>query len=578
MRVELNYENIYQIILELEKYFEEVMIMKNVIIQTKGKIASSNSGQAIDSLIENLDDNAKDYAVVLDFVDELIRNTKQYFNDIEGCVRPINESTNIVFDERNVFNQIQKIEKDTLGHGTVFNGGLYNVMDSLSDVPYSECFESDDVLKFQTNEWIMRDLRNMLESGQQVLKEDILNMKKNHSSLKELEELDEYYARRLVNIPSKEYEKLDYEKPVSGDIEINIDYEGMGLDLTPEERAEVEKEISDNVYELAYLGWSKEEIEAYLGTLISGDIGDGSYASYLKSVRNKNKESQTVGSDVFNSMLDAGGSSSDKKLEIVKTYYDLGLPQSKHLSDPSNQYYDLINGIVQTSSVFGNIEDTPSDMQYFVHTTLRKSLNDNVIGGYPTGQDGLETMFLDGWIIPGAPDPAQILHYSRYHQLGDEFTLSDGRVYNPKYNIKVVSENKKFERIYNTELGMFLDEIVTDRNYKKDLTKAGVGVVTNAETYNYGYPDEHTKYDVNPYNEWGTDYRDDYEKDDDDLKKSNLEENYNNGYKDYIEENSDTSYVNMQKEANDVVDIYNKATEYYGEPGLPNDRDNGTIV
>lgn len=215
------------------------------------------------------------------------------------------------------------------------------------------------------------------------------------------------------------------------------------------------------------------------------------------------------------------------------------------------EIFELINGAVLNSKVFEDLGSEPTDLQNFIHYTLRMELNSIGIAQYSGGEDGLRKMFADGWTIAGGSDFDEILRSSRYHAIGDVMTLSNGKDYNPKFNIKVLSKDKTFERIYNTELGMFLDEIYLE--FPEDFNNNGIGISSNIETYNYGYPNNHGPVDVRPYNAFGTKPGDDTELKDDELKKFTRDSE--TPYSDYI---NDINLYESMVDAAELVVVINK--------------------
>ncbi len=307
--------------------------------------------------------------------------------------------------------------------------------------------------------------------------------------------------------------------------------------------------IVEYIDELTKLGWNVDEIDVFLNS-----FGDEKEAGFMF------EQSKVFGSELFNKMLEVNlQNTAEHKIDLIKNYFDLNFSKSIDLTNQHNELYDIINNIIINSNIFLNLGEVPTKLQYFVHRTLRKALNDNVISQY---NDGIEKMFADGWFIEKS-FVITILSFSRYHQIGHAITLNDCNIYDPKFNIKILSKDKKFERIYNMKLKMFLDEIVT--KYDGDLTQAGVGVVTNAETYNYGYSVKlgHRLYDINPYNKWGTDY---YQYEDDGTKenqlgrKIRLKDMKNCKYKTYLKKYfPDVDYTELKQSVKELLKVYKKS-------------------
>ncbi len=267
--------------------------------------------------------------------------------------------------------------------------------------------------------------------------------------------------------------------------------------------------IEENVDKLLNLGWDEKEVEVFLMELNDCCIRTDLCGIHQRKLSILISESRVIGSDLFNKMFMTNMvNRGDEKLKVLHTYYDLRLPKSPNLNNRENAYYGLVNKAVANSTIFDkkkvkvNIE--PTSLQYFTHTILRRELNNNIISGYHGGKRGLKEMFVDGWSLC-ATNIKDIIRKSRYHQIGDIIEFEDGKLYNPKYNLKLLSNNSNFERIYNAGLELFLDEIVLE--YAKELNAAGVGTITNLETYNYGKGKIfHRKYDVNTFDIWGSDY------------------------------------------------------------------------
>lgn len=251
-----------------------------------------------------------------------------------------------------------------------------------------------------------------------------------------------------------------------------------------------------------------------------------------------------------------------QKLEHLFDSYNRGQFEVPNYNDEYDNYCLNINKLVRDSEIFKTIDKEPTPLQYFVHTTLRFMLNDKVIEkyskrNYECGKDELVAMFNDGWKINGIRlGVDEVLRASRYHAIGNKVGLNDGKIYNPKYNVKLNSSNKIFERIYNVELQLFLDQIRV--KYKKDFLK--IGNSTNIETYNYGGLSGHGKLDVMTYNAWGNDYYDGLEDsgvimNTDKTVIATLVGLNSKQYCNYLNNHYDTNYLDMKSKCETIIEI-----------------------
>lgn len=225
-----------------------------------------------------------------------------------------------------------------------------------------------------------------------------------------------------------------------------------------------------------------------------------------------------IGSPLFTMLFEASKQKPVKKLELVYDHYTTYKKWSSKLT-PESSFFDMMNASINSSNLFASSPNQGSkeaNIVEFYHYDMRHYLNEQgafaPYEDYPNDQKRLQAMRADGWrLVNEGTQPEIIIQNSRYHAMlpegyrdVNEFKLKHG--YDPTKNVKLLSKDKKFERIYNVELGRFVDVepyTVTPHNVSNyEQQDPFRNTANNMPTYNYGYPENHKKSDVEPFNKY----------------------------------------------------------------------------
>lgn len=518
MAIRINYDQLEDEVIYLKS---RKMELKNllVVVENIGKsISESNSGEAINTLLNKLSNYEKNITKAMDGVQVLIRTIEDYSFEMDQYVKATTRTVTVTVDASDVLKNIEDIERDSVKDGWFSDGNLQNAKDVLKEDPFSMDYDPTEYNEgvYRNNKRILEESAELIENSKNVFYENIEAMRSEQRKLQDFEDCDTEYANLLKN----RLEDLDLSKAYSKESKAikNINEfsaTSLKLNISREEEKKIEAQMNKQIMEFKALGWSNAQIAKYMDEVYKKIQPNHTYEEIMTVLRKANADAKTIGSDLFVAMFDAeplNENSATRKLKILKSYYECGYKMAEGLKE-SDPFYKSVNDAVIASKVFKEIGPAPTEFQYFISTTLNQLLNNSIISAESyKGKEGLSAMFNEGWQISGYDkkdeDFGETLRTSRYHAIGNPITLPNGAIYDPRYNIKILSPDKKFERIYNTELGLFLDEIYT--TYPDVKNQAGGS--TNIATYNYGYKNktgadyEHVDVDVNTYNAWGNDY------------------------------------------------------------------------
>ncbi|MFV0556689.1 MAG: hypothetical protein ACK5LM_06285 [Lactovum sp.] len=322
------------------------------------------------------------------------------------------------------------------------------------------------------------------------------------------------------------------------------------LNLAEEERNLLDQQIKIKIRYLIRIGWSNEAIAIFLFEINKNFQECSDYKEAKDSIEEVNNELHIIGSYLFTEMLESDTGKAIEKIKLIQMSLDLEDGINKNLREES-KFFDLINSIVvqavEDGDLYQDLNSRPGVMDYFVLTTLNQLLNNLILDNYKVATSYehsiLDIMFENDWQLCNHSSQNGLLNSSRYHAIGEPIPINEKKFYDPAYNVKILSANRKFERIYNMDLGLFLDEIYRKYPY----VKAKAGYSTNLATYNYGfYLDQncHALVDVEPYNVWGNDYE---------CKKDELEL-----YNEKLAKHHESKYA---KSANSYVKYWDKFHE-----------------
>lgn len=282
------------------------------------------------------------------------------------------------------------------------------------------------------------------------------------------------------------------------------------MNISEEEKALLTQKVEAKEKHLKRMGWSKEAVDVFLSEVKQNFETALSYDEAKNLLENQSEKIYKIGSDLYTSMLQAGTNKAIDKLKTMEKNVILDYKMDESLNEES-EFFDCVNEIVAQAvadgDLYSDLASPPSSTDYFVLTTMNQLFNNLITSKYQaSGRGALEAMFENGWELCNANSQNALLNGSRYHAIGIPVQIDEDRLYDPAYNIKILSKNKKFEQIYNMDLEMFLNEIYENCPH----VKAESGHSTNLATYNYGYrnigKNSHAKLDVAPFNVWGNDY------------------------------------------------------------------------
>ncbi len=263
-------------------------------------------------------------------------------------------------------------------------------------------------------------------------------------------------------------------------------------------------ELSVQLSSLVNASWSDSSIRSYVEYLKAN-------ASSLDDIKTIFKNTMVIGSDIYAHMLEFSDLDAKAKLYLIREHdailgYCMKATVTNNLDD--KDFYDIVNSMVLDSKILE--ENKPGDMMFnWIHFDLRTELNEAGAFDPYVGLSDDETlcrMIEGGWMFAGSSVKDTIMA-SRYHaMLPDGYDsynhFEEVRGYDVRYNVKLLSVKRNFERIYNTKIKKFVDVDPYMYNRKSTNLDALYKITAvNMPTYNFGYSRKrgHTRVDVNPF-------------------------------------------------------------------------------
>lgn len=507
----LHYDSLDSVIEKLNTLKSKLDTTHSKITTVKTMLENNNSGEAINTLIqtcvtllENVYSQQDNINVTITVLEDYIDDTKRIIRKDSFCsvvnVNLNNITTNINILSKSL-NELEKARVELETAPSWYNDG--------------HCFFDDqddgDVEAYNYNRGKLENLRDTVTNSKLYINEQLAQLELVENAARNLVNHDQAVAHSLKTINNGLYDMS------SSDVVVNAEHGIITYILVNEleqpdgmsgEEFELYKEeYARELESLREEGWDNTALIAY------GEYVNSTVYSY-KELTLLFSNTKVIGSSVYTEMFANSHMKESEKLELMRnhmldsSYYFS--PDMDYKNSENQNFFEIVNMTVYDSKILEDY-DPGNPMFDWIHFDLRFELNrSGAFAPYHGMSDdnAFELMIKNNWSYAGV-DANDTVMASRYHSMlpsgyssHEEFISEMG--YDLRYNVKILSSDRRFERIYNTKLRKFVDvdpymyTSVSDK--QNDKYKA---TAVNMPTYNYGYEEYmekgHAKLDVSPF-------------------------------------------------------------------------------
>lgn len=510
-KIKLNYSRLDYIVDKFERLIKQIEMSEQAINNIRVSLIDTNEGSAIDELSQMYNDFTTKLALQKDNIITSRNILRDYIEDTSSILAPRNRNLHSIVDYDKLKNSLDRLNeivdkmhqaKKELDESPKWYNDKHIALDSVT---------KDDIQRYKRNGEKLDELSaNVNISKQSVInKLDELNLLIRKAST--FTQKDSDYGESVKRINKLEYNVTNGEMANTK----GKDIETMSKLISKLERPEgmsdsdfevYKEEYKKQLVELENDGWDKYALIGY-GKYIK------THSTSLDNLNNIFSETKIIGSSVYTDLFKSCKLNSKAKLDLMyKHNVELKYKFSETI-DINSEFFSLVNNNVINSKILEG--KSGGKLFDWLHFDLRYQLNQyGAFNRYEgmSDEETLNAMRENGWgVLSGEFEEESTIIKSRYHAMlppgynnFEQFIEING--YDPRFNIKIMSPDGKFERVYNVKEHLFVDK--APYMYDKSCVSNSqqfINTAVNMPTYNYGYPEKtgdknyHNQVDVKPF-------------------------------------------------------------------------------